>query len=778
MGILALAGCAPFSERTTLNGGRVGVEYSDSISAGSGDMFYDLDYESSLPKGLTLWGDGAITGIPMEAGTFEFTAVAINSKDEEFTADFSMTIEGAELSYSASALPDATTGEPYMQDLGTATGMPEITYALKEGSALPAGLTLAEDGVLSGRPTQAAEAASFTIVASASGCDPVEATFTLRILQGEIIDETLGYIKFEDFTLPEGLVGEEYSQDIFKAQGVPGITYSVRFTSGKGLPAGLRYDSELGLISGTPTDSTHGPITFRVTARAEGYDSVTVMVTLDVKDVYVATGKLEAEYIYVNDLSGAGYSSAPSGTGLIQSATNASNGYFLVSALDPETQGTGGGSSAFSYDQNAAVNLRPAEQGSVATPMMYCTDGFGIKQERATRLDPVTFTGGFFNHGAAPCQITLGIKVVDAEGNATYLRSDYTNTLRMLTGYSEFTMTLNDFPQEEGDYTIYPAYYDEDEGAWHDMRTSIREGKTHILANATSTEITFASPQGYADGLQATDVTLLYTAYAGKTFMAKATISNSGNEFFSEVFAAVVGQGGVDIMGNSNQTLIDVTKDSPTEVEFSITAPQSAGNYELVIATADGTIISDRYAFTVEEAPAGALSLSITSPLRIADADNVTADNITATADITCNSGYYGGTLYLFFFNETGGSSISSLTTDLYIGAGETKQVKFTGMMAGAEEGATYVAAMYYIDGNYIRPVSNSYNNQASFTVGSLTPIEGIAEGNAQPQEVCVYTLTGVCVMRRQATEADLSGLAPGTYIVRTGGTTKKVTVN
>lgn len=213
-------------------------------------------------------------------------------------------------------------------------------------------------------------------------------------------------------------------------------------------------------------------------------------------------------------------------------------------------------------------------------------------------------------------------------------------------------------------------------------------------------------------------------------------------------------------------------------MEFSITAPQSAGNYELVIATADGTIISDRYAFTVEEAPAGALSFSITSPLRIADADNVTADNITATADITCNSGYYGGTLYLFFFNETGGSSISSLTTDLYIGAGETKQVKFTGMMAGAEEGATYVAAMYYIDGNYIRPVSNSYNNQASFTVGSLTPIEGIAEGNAQPQEVCVYTLTGVCVMRRQATEADLSGLAPGTYIVRTGGTTKKVTVN
>ena len=239
LGLMAVAGCAIFSSETTLKDGQVGVEYSDSIAAGSRDMFYDLDYDSSLPKGLTLWGDGAITGIPMEAGTFEFTAVAINTNDEEFTAEFSMTIAGAELSYTATALPDATTGEPYQQNIGTATGMPEITYSVKEGSTLPAGLAPFAEGILSGRPTEAVESASFTVVASASGCDPVEATFTLKVLQGEDVDETLGYIKFEDFTLPEGLVGEAYSQDIFRAEGVPGITYSVRFTSGKGLPRAL-----------------------------------------------------------------------------------------------------------------------------------------------------------------------------------------------------------------------------------------------------------------------------------------------------------------------------------------------------------------------------------------------------------------------------------------------------------------------------------------------------------------------------------------------------------
>ena len=54
LGLMAVAGCAIFSSETTLKDGQVGVEYSDSIAAGSRDMFYDLDYDSSLPKGLTL----------------------------------------------------------------------------------------------------------------------------------------------------------------------------------------------------------------------------------------------------------------------------------------------------------------------------------------------------------------------------------------------------------------------------------------------------------------------------------------------------------------------------------------------------------------------------------------------------------------------------------------------------------------------------------------------------------------------------------------------------
>lgn len=326
-----IVGCAPFSfAGKTLSSGRVGTEYTDSIAtAGFNDIFYDLDYESDLPSGLVIWEDGTITGVPEEAGTFTFTAVAIDMEDEEYYADFTLTIESGSIEYSATALPAGKTGEPYLQDIGTATGMPEITYTLKEGSSLPAGLTVSESGELSGIPTEVTEGTNFTVIATASGCDPAEATFSIVIEQGEQVDEDLGYIVFEDFTLPDATVGEAYNQSVRMAYGVPGITYSFRFSAGNGLPEGMTYSNELGLISGTPANSTHGAITIRVTASAEGYESVTARVTLTVYDVYVATNRLEAEYIYLDDLSGAGYSSSPSGTSMIQGNSNASNGYWL-----------------------------------------------------------------------------------------------------------------------------------------------------------------------------------------------------------------------------------------------------------------------------------------------------------------------------------------------------------------------------------------------------------------------------------------------------------------
>lgn len=330
--LLVMTACSPTIlpfEGKTLPDGKAGVAYETSIATGTKDMYYDLDYDSNLPSGLILYDTGIIKGVPKESGTFNFKAVMIDLNDNEYYADFSVHIEEGELVYSGGALPDAKEGEPYSQNLATATGMDKVSYELKKGCVLPKGLTFSKDGVLSGIPEEFGEF-SITVTASSTGCAPVDATFTLKIAEGEKKNESLGVIVFEDFTLPDGMVGEEYSQSIRRAYGVADISYSFRFSSGEGLPTGLKIDKTLGIISGTPKDSTEGSITFRVTASAKGYDSVTAYVTLTVYDPYVTTTRFETEYVdTIPHLSGAGYSSAPSGRGMIQMTPLCSNGAVL-----------------------------------------------------------------------------------------------------------------------------------------------------------------------------------------------------------------------------------------------------------------------------------------------------------------------------------------------------------------------------------------------------------------------------------------------------------------
>lgn len=363
----------PFEGRK-LTDGKIGQEYMDSIATGTKDMYYDLDYDSSLPEGLILYDDGSIKGNPKEAGDFTFKAVMIDLDDIEYYADFTIFIRPGEIVYESFSLPKGKVGEPYLQDLAKASGMPDIQYSLKEGSALPAGLSLSEEGILSGIPEKETAGLDFTVVAFQKGAQSKEATFHIVIEKGQQKQDDLGHIVFEDFALPDGLVGTEYTQSIRRAYGVQNIKYTFRFSSGSGLPAGLKADKELGLITGTPTDSTEGTIRFRVIASAEGCESVTANVTMRIDDVYVNTTRFETEYVdSIPHLSGAGYSSSPSGKGMIQSLPLASNQHVLGYLNKPTTV-----SFRINADDSTKAKLAIG-LGSENGNFIYDSSKFGIK---------------------------------------------------------------------------------------------------------------------------------------------------------------------------------------------------------------------------------------------------------------------------------------------------------------------------------------------------------------------------------------------------------------
>ena len=176
----------------------------------------------------------------------------------------------------------------------------------------------------------------------------------------------------------------------------------------------------------------------------------------------------------------------------------------------------------------------------------------------------------------------------------------------------------------------------------------------------------------------------------------------------------------------SNAILVNLTNGGSTDISFKLTAPETAGDYELYVIDYNYNILSDPLPITVVEAPTEATVLSLASPITMDYEGAVVADDIRFSAQIECSAGYYGDKLYAFVFPEEGGTSITSFTTDLYIGAGETQNVSFNGNFVNAEIGETYFIALYYLQPSSFSQIKSntaSISEVMYFTVGMTSGI-------------------------------------------------------
>lgn len=120
---------------------------------------YSLAAGSKLPTGMTLHENGTVFGTPSTPGsyTFEVVANADNCADS-VTRTFTLDVVNPNIPYGPSMIPDAgEVGSEYVINVGTATPQEgvEVEYVVADGFALPEGLSLSKDGMISGVPTKA-----------------------------------------------------------------------------------------------------------------------------------------------------------------------------------------------------------------------------------------------------------------------------------------------------------------------------------------------------------------------------------------------------------------------------------------------------------------------------------------------------------------------------------------------------------------------------------------------------------------------------------------------
>ena len=224
---------------TSLPNGVVGQTYFANLVATNGSPGYSWSLvNSSLPLGLSLTPNGAISGTPITSGNYTFVARVTDTLQTSTQATISLNIVSSSLNFTQLALPNATVNQPYNANITASGGLPNYLFE-KIGGTLPLGLQLGANGSLSGTPTQSGNF-SFVVRVTDAASSTTTGTFSINVLNGGFNITTS--------SLPAAVLNTLYTYTLAASGGTAPYTYS--FFGGT-IPPNLLLSTD-GTLSGVP----------------------------------------------------------------------------------------------------------------------------------------------------------------------------------------------------------------------------------------------------------------------------------------------------------------------------------------------------------------------------------------------------------------------------------------------------------------------------------------------------------------------------------------------
>jgi autotransporter-associated beta strand protein len=139
-------------------------------------------FAGELPPGLTLSSSGLLSGTPSLPGDYSVEIQLADAAGINVRRIFLISID-APLAITTAALDSATANVPYSRQLGVTGGVPTYNWSVQAGS-LPPGMSLSEDGFLSGTPTtNGTFAFTLSVDDQDSQSSPTQQTFNLTVAE-------------------------------------------------------------------------------------------------------------------------------------------------------------------------------------------------------------------------------------------------------------------------------------------------------------------------------------------------------------------------------------------------------------------------------------------------------------------------------------------------------------------------------------------------------------------------------------------------------------------
>lgn len=457
------------------------------------------------------------------------------------------------------------------------------------------------------------------------------------------------------------------------------------------------------------------------------------------------------------------------------------DGYFIITELDPDGSGIGGGSGDAGYNRGntAIIGIQDPVEGHELIPTMYCDDVFSTGRTKYDRSNSVyvSFPTTIYSVSMGDLSIVVGLKLVAADGTTQYIDAVHYD---LATGYGfrGFDVIASRFPV--GSYDVYPVCSTEKEyakGIWYPVYTPNGTlGYTHF--DVTESTIAVTGDQPTPEFVtQINEVTPEGTWYRGTTYDV-TLLMMSNVEYTGDV--AMIFYKGNNLYAMSDLKTISLP--DPTEVytnTWTITIPAEIdlGRYTLALATQEGYTVypidGSAMSIDVVEDPSKGVA-NVTNVLFVGSSSRGTVASRPATIDfngeikvgLTCTAGTWNETLSALLLDVNSGAQLGQTTSvPVVINEGESSSQSLyvnSDLSESLQAGTTYQFVPIAVDRGTI-PMSNKY--YVKFT-GVLGGVELLNPDNDATAPVEYYNLQGIRISNPQ----------PGqTVIMRQGATSSKM---